>query len=90
VSLNNDDDLGKGASDSAKPWMCYFGSSTITVRKIKEMEERRYFPEGEGHALGTKTVPKPNDNEAVVYEDFFIAGMRMPLHPALTDILLHF
>jgi hypothetical protein len=31
-----------------------------------------------------------NDDEAVIYEDFFIAGLRMPLHPALADILLHF
>jgi hypothetical protein len=31
-----------------------------------------------------------NDDEAVIYEDFFIAGLRMLLHPALADILLHF
>jgi hypothetical protein len=35
-------------------------------------------------------MPEPNGDEAVVYEDFFIAGLRMPLHPALADILLHF
>jgi hypothetical protein len=69
---------------------CYFGSSTITVSKIKEMEERGYFPEGEGRAPGAETVPEPNGDEAIVYEDFFVADLRMPLHPTLADILLYF
>jgi hypothetical protein len=30
---NAEDDLGKGASDSANPQTCYFGSSTIMVKK---------------------------------------------------------
>jgi hypothetical protein len=59
-------------------------------RKIKEMEERGYFSEGEGRAPGTETAPELNGNEAVVYEDIFIAGLRMPPHPTLADILLHF
>jgi hypothetical protein len=90
VSLNAEDDLDEGASDNAKLWTCYFGSSTIMVGKIIEMEERGYFPEGEGRAPGAETVPEPNGDEAVVYEDFFIVGLRKPLHLALTDILLHF
>jgi hypothetical protein len=69
---------------------CYFGSSTITVGKIKEMEERGYFLEGEGCAPGAVTVPEPNGDEAIIYGDFFIAGLHMPSHPALADILLHF
>jgi hypothetical protein len=35
-------------------------------------------------------VLKPDNDEAVVCEDFFIAGLCMPLHLALGDILLHF
>jgi hypothetical protein len=30
------------------------------------------------------------DDEAVVFEDFFVARLCMPPHPALADILLHF
>jgi hypothetical protein len=44
VSPNAEDDLTEGASDNAKLWTCYFGSSTITIGKIKEMEEKGYFP----------------------------------------------
>jgi hypothetical protein len=65
-------------------------SSTITVGKIKEMEEKCYFPEGEARAPGDETVQEPNGDKAVVYEDFFIAGLRMPPHPALANILLRF
>jgi hypothetical protein len=90
VSPNTKDDLDEGASDNAKLWTCYFGSLTITVGKIKEMEEKGYFPEGEGRAHGAETVPEPNGDKVVVYENFFIAGLCMPPHPALVDILLHF
>jgi hypothetical protein len=49
------------------------------------------FPAGgERRAPGTETVPEPNGNEAIVYENFFIANMRMPPHPTLADILLNF
>jgi hypothetical protein len=54
------------------------------------MEERGYFLEGEGCAPGAVTVPEPNGDEAIIYKDFFIAGLHMPSHPALADILLHF
>jgi hypothetical protein len=90
ASPNIEDDLNEGASDNAKLRTCYFGSSTITIGKIKEMEERGYFLEGEGRAPGAETVLKPNGDVAVVYEDFFIAGLPMPPHRALADVLLHF
>jgi hypothetical protein len=54
------------------------------------MEEKDYFPKGEACAPGAETVLEPNGDEAIVYEDFFIAGLCMPPHPALADILLHF
>jgi hypothetical protein len=41
--MNSEDDLTEGVSDNAKLRMCYFGSSTIMVGKIK-MEEKGYFP----------------------------------------------
>jgi hypothetical protein len=54
------------------------------------MVEKCYFLEAGARAPGTETVPESDDDEAVVYEDFFVAGLRMPPHPALADILLHF
>jgi hypothetical protein len=87
---DSDDTLSEGGSGNENSRTCYFGSSTITVGKIKEMVEKGYFLKGGAHAPGMKTVSEPNDDKVVVYEDFFITGLRMPRHPALTDILLHF
>jgi hypothetical protein len=84
-----DDSLGEGASDDENSRTYYFGLSTITVGKIKEMVEKN-FTEGEGRVPGAETVPEPDSDEAVVYEDFFVAGLRMPPHPTLADILLKF
>jgi hypothetical protein len=67
---------------------CYFGSLTITISKIKEMEEKCYS-EGEARAPGAETVPEPNGDEASIYEDFFITDLCMPSQLALTDNLLH-
>jgi hypothetical protein len=49
-----------------------------------------YFDEGMGRELGEETVPEPNPDEVVVFEEFFTAGLRMPPHPVLVDILLKF
>jgi hypothetical protein len=54
--------------------MCYFGSSTIMVGKIKEMKEKGYFPEGEGRAPGAKTMLEPNGGKAVLHKDFLLPG----------------
>jgi hypothetical protein len=90
TSLGGEDILSEGVSDNEKSRMYYFGSSTITVIKIKEIEEKGYFTEHEARALGAETLPEPNADEAVVYKDFFVIGLRMPPHPTLADILLHF
>jgi hypothetical protein len=41
-------------------------------------------------APGNEAMPEPNNDEAMVYEDFFVTGLCMPPHPTLADILLHF
>jgi hypothetical protein len=60
------DTLSDGGSDNENSWTYYFGSSTITVRKIKEMMEKGYFLEDGAHAPGAETVPELDNNEAVV------------------------
>jgi hypothetical protein len=89
-SLDAKDALIEGGSDGEKLRTYYFGSSTITIGKIKEMVEKGYFLEGEAQAPGAEIVPEPDSDEAMVYEDLFVAGLPTPLHLALADILLHF
>jgi hypothetical protein len=54
------------------------------------MAEMGYFAEGEARAAGEETTLKSNEDEVVVFEDFFVAGLRMPPHSALVDNLLKF
>jgi hypothetical protein len=85
-----DDSLDEGGSDDENSQTYYFRSSTIIVSKIKEMVEKGYFADGKACALRAETVLEPESEEAIVYEDFFLVGLRMPLHLALADILLKF
>jgi hypothetical protein len=85
-----DDYRDGGASDDEKSWTYYFGASTITLGKIKEMVEKGYFTESEAQVPGAEAVPELDNDEAMVYEHFFVAGLCMPLHATLGDILLHF
>jgi hypothetical protein len=40
--------------------------------------------------LAEEVVSESVDDETVVFEKFFIAGLRMPPQPVLTDILVKF
>jgi hypothetical protein len=90
VSPDTEDTLSEGGLDNENSRTYYFGSLTITIGKIKEMVEKGYFLLGEIHTPGAETVPEPENDEAMVYEEFFVAGLCMPPHLALADILLHF
>jgi hypothetical protein len=67
-----------------------FGPSTITVSRIQQLEALGYFVEGSARELGEEVVLDLADDEAIMFEEFFVAGLRMPPQPVLTDILLKF
>jgi hypothetical protein len=90
VSLDGEGTLSECGSGNENSWTYYFGSSTITVSKIKKMVEKGYFLEGGACTPREENVPEPNDDEVMVYKDFLVVGLCMPPHPALADILLHF
>jgi hypothetical protein len=60
-----------GASDDEHSWTYYFGSSTITRGKIKEMVEKGYFIEGEAREPRAETILEPEDDEAVIFDFFY-------------------
>jgi tRNA A37 threonylcarbamoyladenosine synthetase subunit TsaC/SUA5/YrdC len=37
-----------------------------------------------------ESMPAPRVDEAIVFDDFFTTGLRMPPHPVLLDILRKF
>jgi hypothetical protein len=75
-----DDNVDEGSRTRSH----YFGQSTMMVSRIRGMIDSGYFVEGMGRELEQETIPEPNADEAVVFEEFFTAGLRMPPHPELT------
>jgi hypothetical protein len=68
-----------------------FGLSTVTRTRIVSLESYdRYFLKGHDRPPGSESVSNPRPDEAVVFEDFFAAGLRMPPHLVLVDILRRF
>jgi hypothetical protein len=69
----------------------HFGLSTIMKTRLGSLESyAHYFPKGYGRPPGAEFVLDPQTNEAVVFKDFFTAGLCMPQHPVLVDILCKF
>jgi hypothetical protein len=62
----------------------------VIVSHICGMIDSDYFTKGMAREPGEETVPEPNSDKVVVFEEFFIAGLRMPPHSMLADILLKF
>jgi hypothetical protein len=54
------------------------------------MIDRGYFAKGMACVPGEETTLEPSTDEAILFEEFFTVGLRMPLHPVLSDILLKF
>ena len=61
----NAEGSAKDADDASHSY--WFGPSTITVSRIREMSDLRYFVEGDARAPGEEVVPNPADDEAIVF-----------------------
>jgi hypothetical protein len=48
-----------------------------------------YFGNGVGRVLGAEEIPEP-EGELVVFEAFFIAGLRLPAHRFVVEVLQRF
>jgi hypothetical protein len=68
------DDVNEGSHTQSY----YFGPSTMAVSRVRGMIDHDYFAEGMGRKLEEETIPEPNADEAVVFEEFFTTGLRMP------------
>jgi hypothetical protein len=48
-----------------------------------------YFSNGVGRALGAEEVPEP-EGELIIFEAFFVAGLRLPMHRFVVEVLRRF
>ena len=67
-----------------------FGPSVMSAALIESYVERGYFPAGICRPPQAEETPNPEDGECVVFRDFFVAGLRFPLDPAVPEILARF
>jgi hypothetical protein len=65
-----------------------FGRSQIDNTHVGSLLKNRMV--GAGLAPGRETVPRPRDNEVVIFRDLLYAGLPFPLHPAVVDIFRYF
>jgi hypothetical protein len=66
-----------------------FGTSRISSVRVQEMQQLGYFGDGVGRVPGTGEIPEP-EGELVVFEAFFIAGLRLLAHRFVAKVLQRF
>jgi hypothetical protein len=76
-----------------KPIHMDFGKSTVSEADMTMMTKLGYFKEADKglvHFGGEETIPKPKNDEVVVFKSFFKAGLRFPLHGIIAEVLEKF
>jgi hypothetical protein len=77
----------------SKPSHLDFGKSTVSEADMTMMTKLGYFREAEKGLVrfgGEETIPKPQNDEVVVFKSFFKAGLRFPLHGMIAEVLEKF
>jgi hypothetical protein len=77
----------------SKPSHLDFGKSTVSEADMTMMTKLGYFREAEKGLVcfgREETIPKPEDDEVVVFKSFFKAGLRFPLHGMIAEVLEKF
>jgi hypothetical protein len=85
-------DVESGGEDSEdRPWRpshAVFGKSTIKQSHLDNMRGRYFRDMSLVRAdHGDKTAPTPEENEVVIFQSFFKAGLRFPLSSFLVEVL---
>jgi hypothetical protein len=85
-------DVESGGEDSEdRPWQpshAVFGKSTIKQSHLNNMRGR-YFRDVSIVRTdnGDKTSPTPEENEVVIFQSFFKAGLQFPLSSFMVEVL---
>jgi hypothetical protein len=66
-----------------------FGTSRIFSGHVLEMQRLGYFGNGVGRAPVVEEVPEP-EGELIVFEAFFTAGLCLPTHRFVVEVLQRF
>jgi hypothetical protein len=66
-----------------------FSTLRISLVRVQEMQQLGYFGDGVRRVPSVEEIPKP-EGELVVFEAFFIAGLRLPVHRFVAEVLRRF
>jgi hypothetical protein len=66
-----------------------FGVSRISSVRVQDMQQLGYFGNGVGRVLGAEEILEP-EGEIVVFEAFFTAGLWLPAHRFVAEVLQRF
>jgi hypothetical protein len=66
-----------------------FGVSRMSSVHVQDMQRLGYFGGGVACVPGTEEVPEP-EGELVVFEAFFAAGLGLPAHQFVGEVLRRF
>jgi hypothetical protein len=82
--------LSNVAAEELRPGdMVEFGVSWISSVRVQDMQQLGYFGSGVGRVPRAEEVPEP-EGELVVFEAFFTAGLRLPTHRFVAEVLQRF
>jgi hypothetical protein len=90
VDLSSEDTLSDLAAAELQPGHTVeFGILRISSVRVQDMQQLGYFGNDIGCVPGAEEVPEP-EGELVVFEVFFIVGLRLPAHRFVAEVLQRF
>jgi hypothetical protein len=90
AGASSEDTLSDMAAEELRPGdTVEFGVSRISSVRVQDMQQLGYFGGGVGCVPGAEEVPEP-EGELVVFEAFFTAGLRLPAHRFVVEVLRRF
>jgi hypothetical protein len=90
AGASSEDTLSNVAAEKLHPCdTVEFGVSRISSVRMQDMQQLGYFGSGVGRVPGAEEVPEP-EGELVVFEAFFAAGLPLPAHRFVAEVLRRF
>jgi hypothetical protein len=93
VRSDNESEEDNNILSPTKPSHIEFGRSTITIEDLVVMKKLGYFGENEDGLIcfvGEEVILEPKEDEVVVFQSFFRAGLRFPLYDMIGEVLKRF
>jgi hypothetical protein len=90
AGASSEDTLSNLAAEELRPGdTVEFGASRMSSVRVQDMQQLGYFGGGVVRVPGAEEVPEP-EGELVVFEAFFAAGLRLPAHRFVAEVLRRF